>query len=101
MAKKSSIEHNNLKRRLSQESLKKRLGIKKKLEDRDLSLDDRMTLVHSLAEMKRNSSFVRVRNRCVLSGRSRGYYRKFGFSRIALRELGSAGLIPGLSKASW
>lgn len=69
--------------------------------DKNTSDDDRMKAVYKLSEMPRNSSFVRIRNRCALTGRARGYYRKFGVSRIALRDLSSFGLVPGVTKASW
>ncbi|MEE8453249.1 MAG: 30S ribosomal protein S14, partial [Limibaculum sp.] len=69
--------------------------------DRTLPAEDRFTAQLKLAELPRNSAPVRIRNRCLISGRPRGYYRKFKMSRIALRELGSEGLIPGLVKSSW
>lgn len=101
MAKQSSINNNLLRKKLVASKDKTRWGIKQKLKDRSLSFDERMSLVAKLAKMPRNSSPVRVRNRCELTGRPRGYYRKFCVSRIALREYGSFGLIPGLIKASW
>lgn len=78
-----------------------RLRLSEIIRDRSTSFEDRLAAVHKLAEMPRNSSKVRIRNRCVLTGRPRGFYRKFGMSRIALRELASAGFLPGVTKASW
>lgn len=101
MAKKSSIENNNKKRRLVANKRETRAALVKAIRNRDASLEDRIAAVHKLAEMPRNSSRIRVRNRCVLTGRPRGFYRKFGMSRIALRELASAGFLPGVTKASW
>ncbi len=101
MAKKSSIEKNNYRRKLVKAAASKREEIKIKLLNHALSFDDRMKLVHKLAEMPRNSSAVRVRNRCLITGRSRGFYRKFEMSRLAIRDYGGFGLIPGLIKASW
>lgn len=101
MAKKSAIENNNKKKKMSASKLKKRMQIKLELKNRSLDFDKRMELTHKLAEMSRNSSIVRVRNRCELTGRPRGYYRKFGMSRIALRDLALAGFLPGVVKSSW
>ncbi len=101
MAKLSSIENNNRKKRLTENKKATRSALKNLIMDKNTSYEDRMCAVHKLAEMPRNSSAVRIRNRCVLTGRSRGYYRKFGMSRIALRELASAGFLPGVTKASW
>lgn len=101
MARKSSIESNNNRRKLIDAKKVTRKDIKSKLKDRNLGFEERIRLVHKLAEMPRNSSCVRYRNRCLLSGRSRGYYRKFALSRIALRELASSGMLPGIIKASW
>jgi len=69
--------------------------------NRDLPMEDRMKATHQLARMPRNSTKVSVRNRCELTGRPSSVYRKFKLSRIALRELGNMGLIPGVTKASW
>jgi small subunit ribosomal protein S14 len=77
------------------------LGLSKLLRNPEASFEERIAAVHKMAELPRNSSRVRVRNRCGLTGRPRGYYRKFGMSRIALRELASAGMLPGVTKASW
>jgi small subunit ribosomal protein S14 len=69
--------------------------------DRDLPMEDRFRAQLKLAAMPRNSSKVRIRNRCEVTGRPRAYYRKLNMSRVALRELGSLGMIPGLVKSSW
>jgi small subunit ribosomal protein S14 len=76
-------------------------ALKKIIKNRSLSLEERIDANLKLAEMPRNSSFTRVRNRCELSGRPRGFYRKFKLSRIALRELASEGFLPGVTKSSW
>jgi small subunit ribosomal protein S14 len=101
MARKSSIESNKNRRCLIEAKKAKRQEIKAQLKNRELGFEERLSLVHKLAEMPRNSSAVRYRNRCLLSGRSRGYYRKFALSRIALRDLASSGMLPGVTKASW
>lgn len=101
MAKKSAIENNNRKRRIVESRKKTRESVKERLKDKSLAFEERMTLTHKLAEMTRSASATRIRNRCEVTGRPRGYYRKFKMSRIALRELGSLGLIPGIIKASW
>ncbi len=101
MAKKSSINNNNKRKALVENKRATREALVSVIKNKDTSFEDRIVAVHKLAEMPRNSSQVRVRNRCVLTGRSRGFYRKFGMSRIALRELASAGFLPGVTKASW
>src|SRR6266566_1976833 len=101
MAKKSSIEKNNRRRRLSKQFAPKRARLKAVARDKTKPMEDRFAATLKLAEMPRNSSLTRIRNRCELSGRPRGFYRKHKLSRIALRDLGSKGLIPGLVKSSW
>ncbi|MEI8321379.1 MAG: 30S ribosomal protein S14 [Alphaproteobacteria bacterium] len=101
MAKKSAIENNNAKKRLCEKLAKRRLSLKLAAADKTVSVDERFAASLRLAEMPRNSSKVRIRNRCALSGRPRGYYRKLGLSRIALRDLAAVGLIPGMTKSSW
>lgn len=101
MAKKSSVNTNLRRRRLVASKAQRRSEIKQKLASKQLPFEERMALVMKLSEMPRNSSATRIRNRCELTGRARGYYRKFRVSRIALREHGSFGLIPGLTKSSW
>ena len=101
MAKKSSIEKNNHRAKLARQKAPTRERLKALARDRNAEPEDRFAAQLKLAELPRNSSATRVRNRCALSGRPRGFYRKFKMSRIALRELGAQGLIPGLVKSSW
>jgi small subunit ribosomal protein S14 len=101
MAKKSAIENNERRRRLTKKYTGKRSRLKAIVRDRKLPIEDRFAAVLKLAQLPRNSARNRIRNRCELTGRPRGYYRKLRISRIALRELGSKGLIPGLVKSSW
>ena len=101
MAKKSSIEKNNRRRKMVARLAQKRAALKTTSVDESLSMEERFQARLKLAEMPRNSSAVRIRNRCEITGRPRGYYRKLRMSRIALRDLGSAGLVPGLVKSSW
>lgn len=101
MAKKSAIERNLKRRRMIDSASRKRAELKKRASDRELSFEERLEVQDKLNKLPRNSSSVRYRNRCGLTGRPRGYYRKFDLSRIALRELGNFGQIPGLIKASW
>ena len=101
MAKKSSINKNNRRAALIKKHAAKRAALKKIIMTRDLAFDERLQAQIALAKMPRNGAAVRHRNRCELTGRARGTYRKFKLSRIKLRELGSFGRIPGLTKASW
>ena len=101
MAKTSSIEKNNRRRKMVARFAGKRAELKKVANDESLSLEERFQARLKLAELPRNSAAVRVRNRCEVTGRPRAYYRKLRVSRIAMRDLGSAGLIPGLVKSSW
>jgi small subunit ribosomal protein S14 len=101
MAKKSAIEKNNRRRKMVARFAAQRAKLKRVANDESLTLEERFQARLELAELPRNSSAVRVRNRCEVSGRPRGFYRKLRMSRIALRDLGSAGLIPGLVKSSW
>jgi small subunit ribosomal protein S14 len=101
MAKKSSIEKNALRIKLSKQGAARRARLKALARDRDADPEDRFEAQLKLARMPRNSSATRIRNRCQLSGRPRGFYRKFGLSRIAVRELASSGQIPGMVKSSW
>lgn len=101
MAKKGSIEKNNRRKLLTTRAENLRKALKKIILSKETSATDRIAATWKLAEMPRNSSSTRIRNRCELTGRPRGYHRKFGLSRIALRELGSSGLIPGIIKSSW
>jgi small subunit ribosomal protein S14 len=101
MAKTSAIERNKKRREMTTRYAERRAELKRVARDPSLTLEDRFQARLKLAELPRNSSAVRIRNRCEVSGRPRGYYRKLKLSRIALRELGSQGLIPGLVKSSW
>jgi small subunit ribosomal protein S14 len=101
MAKKSSIEKNKKRERLAKQYAVRRNRLKAVADNEDLPMEERFAARLKLAELPRNSSRVRVRNRCELSGRPRAVYRKFKLSRIALRELASTGQIPGMVKASW
>jgi small subunit ribosomal protein S14 len=101
MAKTSMIERNNKRKRLAKKYQTRRTRLKTIAADRSLPAEERFAARLKLAELPRNSSLTRVRNRCDLTGRPRGYYRKLRMSRIALRDLGSQGLIPGMIKSSW
>ena len=101
MAKKSSVEKNNRRRKMAKQFANRRAKLKAIVQDKNAAVEDRFAATLKLAELPRNSSRTRIRNRCEMTGRPRGYYRKLGISRIALRELGSQGLIPGLVKSSW
>jgi small subunit ribosomal protein S14 len=101
MAKKSSIEKNNRRRKMAKQFANRRAKLKAIAQDKQAPLEERFAATLKLAELPRNSSRTRIRNRCEISGRPRAYYRKHRLSRIALRELGSKGLIPGLVKSSW
>ena len=101
MAKKSSIEKNNRRRRMVEQFAKKRADLKATALNESLPLEDRFEARMKLAKLPRNSAAVRIRTRCEISGRPRAYYRKLKMSRIALREYGASGMIPGLVKSSW
>ena len=101
MAKVSAIENNNKKKKLVKKYAKKRAELKTIISNRELPIEERFKAQLAMAELPRNSAKIRVRNRCSDTGRPRGYYRKLGMSRIALRDLGNKGLIPGLVKSSW
>ena len=101
MAKKSAIERNEKRRKLTARYAAKRAALKEVANDRSLPMEERFAARLKLAELPRNSSRVRIRNRCAISGRPRGNYRKFKMSRISLRDLASTGQIPGMVKSSW
>ncbi len=101
MAKKSSIEKNNRRRRMSKKFSGRRARLKAIAHDKSKPMEDRFAATLKLAELPRNSSPSRIHNRCEVTGRPKAFYRKLKMSRIALRELGSKGLIPGLLKSSW
>jgi small subunit ribosomal protein S14 len=101
MAKKSSIENNKRRAKLAKAYAGRRARLKAKANDETSTAEERFEARLKLAELPRNSAIIRVRNRCEVSGRPRAFYRKLKLSRVALRELGSRGLIPGLVKSSW
>jgi len=101
MAKKSSIEKNNRRKRMAASALPKRKALKAVMQNPKSTDEEKRTAQVALQKLPRNSSPNRIRNRCEMSGRSRGYIRAFGLSRIALRELALEGKIPGVRKASW
>ena len=101
MAKKSAVNRNEMVKRLVKQTAAKREALKAVANNEALPLEERFAARLKLAKLPRNSSPVRIRNRCEITGRPRAYYRKLKMSRIALRELGSQGFIPGLVKSSW
>ena len=101
MAKTSSIEKNKRRARLAKQYAGRRARLKKIAMDKTVTMEERFAATLKLAELPRNSSATRIRNRCEITGRPRAVYRKNKMSRIAMREYGSKGLIPGLVKSSW
>ncbi len=101
MAKKSAVNRNEHVRKLVKQFAGKRKALKATAENEALSLEERFEARLKLAELPRNGAKIRIRNRCEVTGRPRAVYRKMKMSRIALRELGNKGLIPGLVKSSW
>lgn len=101
MAKKSSVEKNERRRRMAKSAAAKRAKLKAIVMDKKVTIEERFAATLKLAEMPRNSAKERIRNRCEVSGRPRAVYRKLKMSRLALREYGAKGLIPGLVKSSW
>ncbi len=101
MAKISSVEKNNRRKRMSLRDASKRSALKAVVMNKSLPIEERFAATLKLAKLPRNGAKVRVRNRCELSGRSRGFYRKFKLSRIWLRILAGSGQLPGVIKASW
>ena len=101
MAKLSAINKNNKRIKLSDKFFKKRQELKKIIMDKKLTLEERFKAQQKLSKLPRNSSKIRVRNRCQITGRPHGVYRKLKISRIALRQLGLEGKIPGMVKSSW
>ena len=101
MAKTSAIQRNLKRIRLVKKYAKKRLALKKIINDKKLPLNERFQAQLKLAKIPRNSAKIRIRNRCEITGRPHGVYRKLKISRIALRELASKGIIPGMTKSSW
>ena len=101
MAKKSAVNRNEMVRKLVKQFAAKREELKAIANDESLPLEERFEARLKLAELPRNSSKTRIRNRCEVTGRPRAFYRKLGMSRIALRELGNSGKVPGIVKSSW
>ena len=101
MAKTSSIEKNKRRAKLAKQYAGRRSKLRAIARDKNVSMEERFAATLKLAELPRNSSDTRVRNRCTMTGRPRAFYRKLKMSRIALRDLGSKGMIPGLVKSSW
>jgi len=101
MAKKSAIENNERKRRLAKKFAARRQRLRDVANNESLTMEERFEARLKLAALPRNGATVRIRNRCEVTGRPRGFYRKMKMSRIALREFGNKGLIPGLVKSSW
>ena len=101
MAKTCMIERDKKRRRMTKSYAAKRAALKKIIKDKNVPAEERFQASLALADLPRNSSKTRIRNRCALSGRPRGYFRKFNLSRIALRDLASRGELPGVTKSSW
>ena len=101
MAKKSAVEKNNRRAKLANQFAAKRAALKAIIMDKSLPIEERFKAQLKLAQLPRNGARNRVRNRCEVTGRPRAYYRKLKMSRIALRELGAQGQVPGIVKSSW
>ena len=101
MAKTSAVEKNNRRRKLVASQAAKRAALKAIIQNQSLPIEERFKATLKLAEMPRNSSKTRIRNRCALTGRPRGNFRKFNLCRVALRNLASRGELPGVTKSSW
>ncbi len=101
MSKTSSVYRNLKREKMAEKYANRRLKLSKVAKDKNASPEERFQATLKLAELPRNSARIRVRNRCKLTGRSRSYYRKFGVSRVELRNMASFGEIPGLVKSSW
>lgn len=101
MAKVAMVERDKKRRRLAKKYANKRAALKAIVKDQNVPADERFQATLALAKLPRNSAKNRIRNRCALSGRPRGYFRKMNISRIALRDLASRGELPGVTKSSW
>ena len=101
MAKKSQINRDNKRKKLIERYAERRAELRKRLNDPEVSIEEKFAIQEKFAKMPRNSCSTRLNRRCQISGRSRSYYRKFGISRIALRELTLRGQLPGMRKSSW
>ena len=101
MAKTSAVEKNNSRARLVKKFAAKRKALKETIMNKDAPMEERFRAQLKLAQLPRNGAKIRLRNRCEVTGRPRAYYRKLKMSRIALRELGNQGQVPGVVKSSW
>jgi small subunit ribosomal protein S14 len=101
MAKTSQIHRDLKRKKLIAKYAEKRAELRKRLNDAEVSIEEKLEIQEAFAKLPRNSCPARLNRRCVISGRSKGYYRKFGISRIALRELALRGQLPGMRKSSW
>jgi small subunit ribosomal protein S14 len=101
MARSASVQNNEKRRKLVKSFAAKRKALKEKIYNKQLPLEERFDIVMKLAKLPRNSAKSRVRNRCALTGRPRGCFRKLGLSRNKFRELAGLGMLPGIVKASW
>ena len=101
MAKQSSIQKNLNRKKIVKKFNNRRQSLKKKIMQKNLPMEERFKIQSKLNDLPRDSSKIRVRNRCKLTGRTRGVYRKFGLSRIKIRELSMNGALPGVVKSSW
>jgi len=101
MAKKCQIQRDNRRKALIIKHADRRAELRRQLNDRNVSIEDKIKVQEAFAKLPRNSCPTRWNNRCIVSGRSKSYYRKFGISRIALRELALTGQLPGVRKSSW
>ena len=101
MAKQSSIQKNINRKKIVKKFNNRRQNLKKKIMQKNLPIEERFKIQSKLNDLPRDSSKIRIRNRCELTGRTRGVYRKFGLSRIKIRELSMNGALPGVVKSSW
>lgn len=101
MAKTSMIERDKKRKRMAKQFANKRKALKSIVMNKEVSIDERFAAQVKLAQLPRNSASIRYRNRCEVTGRPRGYYRKFRMSRISLRDLAALGQVPGVVKSSW
>lgn len=101
MAKVSSVQKNDRRKKMVKSQLNRRSALKTIIMDKNASAEDRFQATLKLAQMPRNGAKIRIRNRCAITGRPRAFYRQFNMSRIALRDFASQGMIPGVTKSSW
>jgi small subunit ribosomal protein S14 len=101
MAKTSQVLRDRRRKQLIQKHAAKRAALRKRLKDPNVSMDEKLQVQEEFAKLPRNSCPTRLKRRCEMTGRPRGYYRKFGISRIAMRDLALKGQLPGVRKASW